>query len=430
MEREHARDMCEMGAGGAAGAAGNGMVAAYAPQSPSPSPSLSLLDGGESGSQRGIEMRDSISRGGGSRGGSAGGDLGEHGVGEGMGEGGGEGGAVEGGVIGMEMGVAMHAGDAGVQASSGSASSASSASRVVPTQSTKGVSFYQGEGEAGEGGGTLPGGGLLMSSAMSQSLSSESSMASSVSSSSPMGNNPLFAFSMHFSHYAIRFSIARQIAQGMRFLHSRRIVHRDLKPDNCLFDRELTVKLCDFGMSRLQDNKSKVLMTGEVGTPAYMAVELARGDSKSYDSSVDVFSFGVLLWALWTGSEPYSDMSINNAFHLMDQVCAGMRPKVPQSMPQGLQELMETCWHADPRKRPSFDEVVKMLGALERELDVDSDVMHDDDSEGDIDVGGGSMDDMDLGVDDGGGENKDDDYAHARRPSGGAAVVPTMSFGT
>ena len=85
MEREHARDMCEMGAGGAAGAAGNGMVAAYAPQSPSPSPSLSLLDGGESGSQRGIEMRDSISRGGGSRGGSAGGDLGEHGVGGGMG---------------------------------------------------------------------------------------------------------------------------------------------------------------------------------------------------------------------------------------------------------------------------------------------------------------------------------------------------------
>ena len=88
-----------------------------------------------------------------------------------------------------------------------------------------------------------------------------------------------------------------------------------------------------------------VLMTGEVGTPAYMAVELARGDSKSYDSSVDVFSFGVLLWALWTGSEPYNDMSINNAFHLMDQVCAGMRPKVPQSMPQGLQVCVAIILH-------------------------------------------------------------------------------------
>ena len=74
-----------------------------------------------------------------------------------------------------------------------------------------------------------------------------------------------------------------------------------------------------------------------------------------------------------------------------------------------------------------------MLGALERELDVDSD-MHDDDSEGDIDVSGGSMDDMELGMDGGGGggggENKDEMYTHARRPSGGAAVVPTISFGT
>jgi serine/threonine-protein kinase len=78
--------------------------------------------------------------------------------------------------------------------------------------------------------------------------------------------------------FRIRFVIAQQIAQGMRFLHSRRVVHRDLKPDNVLFDATLAVKLCDFGMSRLQSAQTN-LMTGEVGTPAYMAVELARGET-------------------------------------------------------------------------------------------------------------------------------------------------------
>ena len=81
----------------------------------------------------------------------------------------------------------------------------------------------------------------------------------------------------------MRLGVARQIAYGMRFLHARRIVHRDLKPDNVLFDSDLIVKLCDFGMSRLTEkNKRSVMMTGEIGTPAYMAVELARADNTKY----------------------------------------------------------------------------------------------------------------------------------------------------
>ena len=73
----------------------------------------------------------------------------------------------------------------------------------------------------------------------------------------------------------IAYKICYDIAKGMSYLHSKNVVHRDLKPENILIDDRGNVKLCDFGLSRLTTND--VEMTQQVGTPAYMAPEMAGG---------------------------------------------------------------------------------------------------------------------------------------------------------
>jgi serine/threonine protein kinase len=118
-------------------------------------------------------------------------------------------------------------------------------------------------------------------------------------------------------------NLAKQIAQGMAFLHSQKMIHRDLKPANCLLSADLKrVVLADFGLSKFLANR--MTMTGQLGTPAYMAIEMfeqrlqASGDGMEL-SACDVFSFGVLLNAMWAQSRPYEGQKMN-AFELLQKV--------------------------------------------------------------------------------------------------------------
>ena len=151
-----------------------------------------------------------------------------------------------------------------------------------------------------------------------------------------------------------RFAIG--ISNGVAYLHSRNTIHRDLKPENVLI-HEGVVKICDFGMSRVvQQDRTMLSTNGAVGTPAFLAPELASG-SESYASyKVDVYSFGVLLHYLWTRTVPYASLRVN-PFQLMELVRSGLRPEIPVDMPDHLQGLMCRCWAAHPEERPTFDEI-------------------------------------------------------------------------
>ena len=92
-----------------------------------------------------------------------------------------------------------------------------------------------------------------------------------------------------------RLSMAYDVAKGMNYLHKRNppIVHRDLKSPNLLVDKKYTVKVCDFGLSRLKAN-TFLSSKSAAGTPEWMAPEVLR-DEPSNEKS-DVYSFGVILW--------------------------------------------------------------------------------------------------------------------------------------
>ncbi|MBA0580827.1 hypothetical protein Gorai_023028, partial [Gossypium raimondii] len=103
-----------------------------------------------------------------------------------------------------------------------------------------------------------------------------------------------------------RLSMAYDVAKGMNYLHRRNppIVHRDLKSPNLLVDKKYTVKVCDFGLSRLKAN-TFLSSKSAAGTPEWMAPEVLR-DEPSNEKS-DVYSFGVILWELATLQQPWGN---------------------------------------------------------------------------------------------------------------------------
>lgn len=157
------------------------------------------------------------------------------------------------------------------------------------------------------------------------------------------------------------YRVAVQVANGMAYLHARHVVHRDLKPENILVDERGNFKICDFGLSKLL-SKDNPQMTVQVGTPAFMCPEMAHGTT-NMSESVDVYSFGILLWALWSCRDPYYYLNVTPV-QLLSRVVAGLRPRIDPGMPGELVILMQACWEQDPTLRPTFDSIVVHLREL------------------------------------------------------------------
>ncbi|CAJ1797407.1 unnamed protein product [Sphenostylis stenocarpa] len=158
--------------------------------------------------------------------------------------------------------------------------------------------------------------------------------------------------------------IAMDAAFGMEYLHSKNIVHFDLKCDNLLVNlRDSQRPICkvgDFGLSRIKRN---TLVSGGVrGTLPWMAPELLNGNSSRVSEKVDVFSFGISMWELLTGEEPYADMHCGAIIGGI--VKNTLRPPVPEGCDSEWRKLMEECWSPDPERRPSFTEITSRLRSM------------------------------------------------------------------
>lgn len=155
----------------------------------------------------------------------------------------------------------------------------------------------------------------------------------------------------------------QELVLGMCYLHSLNpvLLHRDLKPSNVLLDRDLRIKLADFGLSTfLGGSKSSSESGKSGGTLAYLAPELLTDVNRKASKASDVYSFGILMWEVLTGKEA----EIVPQTSLMQKAVGERqnRPpltELPQPSPEtpGLEELMELiqlCWRNEPEDRPSF----------------------------------------------------------------------------
>ena len=141
----------------------------------------------------------------------------------------------------------------------------------------------------------------------------------------------------------------RQIIYGIDYLHQHAICHRDLKPENILLDRSDHIKIGDFGFARWMPEK---IAETSCGSPHYAAPEVIRGIS--YDGrKADVWSCGVILYALLAGRLPFDDPSIRN---LLNKVKAG-HFIMPDFQPTCLQTLIARMLTVDVQTRITIEEI-------------------------------------------------------------------------
>ncbi|KAF1329214.1 Tkl protein kinase, partial [Globisporangium splendens] len=209
-------------------------------------------------------------------------------------------------------------------------------------------------------------------------------------------------------------------ARAVAYLHSfsPAFLHRDIKPSNFMVDAENNVKLTDFGESRSlakatpceqgtpsdKDETATILETSgenlrheedEVlgisasyrpatalmavepvkmtvkGTVDYMAPELIKGKAgqAEYGEAADVYSLAMTMWDIINpGAEKFPTLK-NNHLQVFEFVIDGKRPRLEEhSMHPGLRQVIESAWHTDPRMRPSAQNIVHILEAIQEEL--------------------------------------------------------------
>ncbi|CAH2044621.1 unnamed protein product [Thlaspi arvense] len=123
--------------------------------------------------------------------------------------------------------------------------------------------------------------------------------------------------------------------------------------------------VADFGLSRIKHETYLTTKTGR-GTPQWMAPEVLRNEAA--DEKSDVYSFGVVLWELVTEKIPWENlnaMQVIGAVGFMNQ-----RLEVPKDVDPQWISLMESCWHSEPHRRPTFQEVMEKLRELQRKYTI------------------------------------------------------------
>ncbi|KAM4712990.1 MAP/microtubule affinity-regulating kinase 3-like isoform 2-T4 [Anableps anableps] len=166
----------------------------------------------------------------------------------------------------------------------------------------------------------------------------------------------------------------RQIVSAVQYCHQKHIVHRDLKAENLLLDADMNIKIADFGFS------NEFTLGGKLdtfcGSPPYAAPELFQG--KKYDGpEVDVWSLGVILYTLVSGSLPFDGQNLKE---LRERVLRG-KYRIPFYMSTDCENLLKRFLVLNPGKRGTLEQIMKdrwinggdeeeLLPYVEPELDI------------------------------------------------------------
>lgn len=156
-----------------------------------------------------------------------------------------------------------------------------------------------------------------------------------------------------------RIKMLRDICRGLMCIHRMKIVHRDIKSANCLVNKHWTVKICDFGLSRVMTD-TPLRDSSSAGTPEWMAPELIRNEP--FTEKCDIFSFGMIMWELCTLNRPWEGVPPERVVYAVAH--EGSRLDIPEG-PLGM--LIADCW-AEPHQRPSCEDILSRLQDCEYTL--------------------------------------------------------------
>lgn len=147
-----------------------------------------------------------------------------------------------------------------------------------------------------------------------------------------------------------------QIIAGIRYMHTRRVIHRDLKLGNIFFDPEMNLKIGDFGLAAVLQADSDRKYT-ICGTPNYIAPEVLAGKTVGHSYEVDIWSIGVMIYALLVGKPPFQSKEVSLIYEKIKTNDYGFPEDKPIS--QAAKTLIQDILTTNPLKRPTLDEILE-----------------------------------------------------------------------
>lgn len=159
-----------------------------------------------------------------------------------------------------------------------------------------------------------------------------------------------------------RVTVGHDLACALKYMHSLNVIYRDLKPDNIGFDVRGDVKIFDFGLAKQlnpdkRDKNDCYKLTGDTGSPRYMAPEVALFNP--YNLTVDCYSFGILFYQILAMETPFEHY--NMSMFKKSVILGGVRPKPNPKWPEGISTLLRKCWHVKISERPSMEDIVSEI---------------------------------------------------------------------
>lgn len=166
---------------------------------------------------------------------------------------------------------------------------------------------------------------------------------------------------------SVKGRIIMETIEGMRYLHAEGVIHKDLKPENILVDNDFHIKIADLGaasfktwskLTKEEHNEQRKVNSPSKkngGTLCYMAPEHLNDINARPSEKSDVYSFAIVLWAIFAKKEPYENAICEQ--QLIVCIKSGNRPNVEDIIeycPTEIISIMKECWEANPEVRPTF----------------------------------------------------------------------------